>query len=236
MFTIFIVVVAAAVFAMYVQHDRQQTRRIQRSEPRRIAELPEDTPGRIAGIAQPAGEALTAPLSGRACVYYLARVERRLDAPAMPGPSGGPPVELTVGAATHPAATHTQAPGPDAPNHPTLDDPGWTTIASETAATTFVIQDETGRAVIDPAHAKFDLRFEPSVAPSDRRSARAAGRWRRAAAALPRGHDRDRRGDHGVRRRCSRARSRCSPSGPLPWRSTDPTPADQHGPASAGDQ
>lgn len=35
-----------------------------------LAEFPEDTRGRISGIARPFGAALEAPLSGRPCVYY----------------------------------------------------------------------------------------------------------------------------------------------------------------------
>ncbi len=39
-----------------------------------IAELPESTLGRIVGAAKPVGEALTSPLGGRPCIYYLAVV------------------------------------------------------------------------------------------------------------------------------------------------------------------
>lgn len=161
MFTIFVAVVAAAVFWMYFQHDRQRSRMLRAAAPRPIAELAEDTPGRVVGIVQPIGEVLIAPLSGRRCVYYVARVERRGDAPAMPGRDAAPPAQLTVGAATHPAASRTQ---PAAATPMELDDAAWSVIASETAAAGFVIQDETGRAVVEPATAKFDLGFGPSVA------------------------------------------------------------------------
>jgi hypothetical protein len=163
MFTIFVVFVAAAVFAMYIQQGRQRGRLLHQAPPRPLAEMPEDTPGRVVGIAQPIGDALTAPLSGRRCVYYVARVERRSDAPPVPAGSAGPPAQLTVGAATHPAATHTQPAAGDAAGHDAPDDPAWSIIASETGATAFVIQDETGRAVVEPAAAKFDLQFAPSV-------------------------------------------------------------------------
>jgi len=164
MFTIFVVVVAAAVFAMYFQNERQRGRSLRTAAPRPIAELSDDTPGRVVGIAQPIGDPLIAPLSGRRCVYYVARVERRVDAPRMPGPGGAPPAQLTVGTATHPTASHTQSPERDAPTQAEPGDPAWSILASETGATAFVIHDETGRAVVEPAAAKFDLGFEPSVA------------------------------------------------------------------------
>jgi hypothetical protein len=50
MFTIFVAVVAAAVFAMYFQHERQRTQLLRKAPARPIRDLPEDTPGRIVGI------------------------------------------------------------------------------------------------------------------------------------------------------------------------------------------
>lgn len=40
----------------------------------RIAELPEDTPGRFAGTPRPFAEALVAPISQRPCVLYVVEV------------------------------------------------------------------------------------------------------------------------------------------------------------------
>jgi hypothetical protein len=54
-------------------------RRMLRRAPRwSLASLPEDTLGRVTGAAHPfEGEQLTAPLTGRPCVYYIALVEQR---------------------------------------------------------------------------------------------------------------------------------------------------------------
>jgi len=137
MFTIFVIVIAVGVFVMYFRGEQQRTRRLRESGPRPIAELPEDTPGRVAGIAQPPDEPLIAPFSGRPCVYYAATIERRR------------PVDPATIAAT-----------------PLADDAGWTVVASETRSIAFVIQDETGRALIEPTAAKVEL-DAPVSAPID---------------------------------------------------------------------
>jgi hypothetical protein len=128
MFTIFVAAVAVAVFVMYFRHDGQMRRKLRQASARPIADLPEDTEGRVVGIARAHGEPLVAPLSGRPCVYYTARLEREPDATG-PGGEAMP----------------------------------WTTVASETRAVAFVIEDETGRALVEPTAAKVELRFEPSV-------------------------------------------------------------------------
>jgi hypothetical protein len=133
MFTIFVVIVAVGVFVMYIRGEQQRTRRLREAGPRPIAELPEDTPGRVAGITQPPGEPLIAPFSGRPCVYYTATIERR------------DPVELA---------------------DPAAQEAGWLVVASETRSIAFVIQDETGRALIEPTAAKVEL-DAPVSAPLD---------------------------------------------------------------------
>jgi len=137
MFTIFVVVVAAAVFVMYVRNERQRPTRLREAPAQPIAELPEDTPGRVIGITQPHGEPLTAPLSGRPCVYYAARVER------LPTPD-----------ATEQLASN--AP-PPADGEPASGATRWLLVASETRSAAFVIQDESGRALIEPTAAKVEL-------------------------------------------------------------------------------
>jgi len=128
MFTLFVVVVAAAVFVMYVRNERQRPSRLREAPARPISELAEDTPGRVVGITQNPGEPLTAPLSGRPCVYYAVRVERL----------------RTPDAAAELAATTAAA-------------ASWVVIASETRFVSFLIQDETGRALIEPTAAKVEL-------------------------------------------------------------------------------
>jgi hypothetical protein len=128
MFTIFVVVIAVGVFVMYFRGEQQRTRRLREAGPRPIADLPEDTPGRVAGIAQPPSEPLIAPFSGRPCVYYAASIERRS------------PMDPAALAAT-----------------PLAADAGWLVLASETRSIAFVIQDETGRALIEPTAARVEL-------------------------------------------------------------------------------
>ena len=143
MFTIFVVVVAAAVFVMYFRNERQRPSRLREAPAQPISELPEDTPGRVVGVTQPHGEPLTAPFSGRPCVYYAVRVERLRDPDvteplvATEAPQGMDPADAAAGAPALLAA--------------------WLPAASETRSVAFMIQDESGRALIEPAEAKVEL-------------------------------------------------------------------------------
>jgi hypothetical protein len=82
MFTIFVAAVAVGVFVMFFRGERQLKLQRREASARPIAELPEDTEGRIVGITHAHGDLLTAPFSGKPCVYYAAQVERARD----PGP------------------------------------------------------------------------------------------------------------------------------------------------------
>lgn len=79
-----------------------------------IAELPENTHGRIVGRTRSIGETLTSPLSGRACVYYLVTVTQGV---------GGERCR----------------------------------IITESESVAFMIEDDTGRAIIEPARSRITL-------------------------------------------------------------------------------
>lgn len=81
-----------------------------------IADLPENTFGRVTGRVRALGETTQAPLSGRPCVCYVAWVE-----------TTGRPRTL---------------------------------ILSERRGVPFVIEDETGRAIVDPTDARITLHFD----------------------------------------------------------------------------
>jgi hypothetical protein len=111
--------VVAIVGRWYFTKTRRLKRRIAASPRWPIADLPEDTLGRVCGTARPLGAALEAPLSHRPCVCYV--------------------VEVTQ-------ATR---------NSTRL-------LFTETKGVPFVIEDKSGRAIIDPTGAQFALGFDGS--------------------------------------------------------------------------
>lgn len=67
-----LVILAAVVFVCwYFSKDQRIKRELAAAQRWPIAELPDSTLGRIVGAAKPIGEALTSPLGGRKCIYYL---------------------------------------------------------------------------------------------------------------------------------------------------------------------
>ncbi len=86
--------------------DSRLKRRLRKANVWPIAELPEDTYGRIVGQADVFETELIAPMSGRRCVYYKVDVQNGNDE-----------------------------------------------VLEETKAVSFVVHDDTGRAVVDPSHA-----------------------------------------------------------------------------------
>jgi hypothetical protein len=71
-----IVVGAIVVFAMF-SHDAQVKRALKKAPLAKINALAEGRPGKIVGAVRPFEQVLTAPLSGRRCVYWIVRVEQR---------------------------------------------------------------------------------------------------------------------------------------------------------------
>jgi len=71
-------VVTGASIAAYLGSELRLRRTLRRAPRWSLAALPEDTFGRVTGTAFPLdGEQLTAPLTGRPCVYFIALVEQR---------------------------------------------------------------------------------------------------------------------------------------------------------------
>jgi hypothetical protein len=60
--------------ARYIGRDFCARYALHRSRPWSISEFPEGAIGRVVGAARPVGRPLTAPLSGRACVCYVASI------------------------------------------------------------------------------------------------------------------------------------------------------------------
>lgn len=73
-------VAAVAMLAFAYSKSDLRTRRELRSAPLfRIADLADGVRGRVTGRAYPLTEALRAPLSGRPCVHFVARVDERVE-------------------------------------------------------------------------------------------------------------------------------------------------------------
>lgn len=64
-------VAAIVVPAWYFSKREKQKRRLRTARRWTLAELPDDTFGKVVGSARVLAETLTAPISGRACVFYL---------------------------------------------------------------------------------------------------------------------------------------------------------------------
>jgi hypothetical protein len=83
-----------------------------------LRELPESTRARVVGAARTLEGMLEAPLTGRACLYYVITVEQ---------------------------------------HHSTGRSSYWKTIIREERGVTFLLDDGTGRAIVDPSAAKVAL-------------------------------------------------------------------------------
>lgn len=70
-----LVALAAAWVANHFSAENKLKRTLRSERVWPIGELPEDTLGRVIGEAQPVDRVLQSPLTGRPCVYYVARVE-----------------------------------------------------------------------------------------------------------------------------------------------------------------
>jgi hypothetical protein len=71
-------VVAGTGVVAYLGSELRLRRRLRRAPRWSLAALPEDTIGRVTGSAHAfEGQQLTAPLTGRTCVYFIALVEQR---------------------------------------------------------------------------------------------------------------------------------------------------------------
>lgn len=118
---IILVILLIVVLSWYFSHGARLKRQLKAARPWALAELPEDTHGRVVGRALPLTEQLAGPLTGRPCVYYIAMVEE----------------QRSTGRSTY-----------------------WKTVASETRGVPFVLEDGTGRAIVDPNGAQVALDFD----------------------------------------------------------------------------
>jgi hypothetical protein len=73
----FIVIAVIVVIGVGIYASGATKRKLRKAKAYAIAELPESVAGRVIGQAQVLGETLTGPLTGRTCVYYIAKVEQR---------------------------------------------------------------------------------------------------------------------------------------------------------------
>lgn len=108
--------VAIGGVVRYLQPARRIKRLLRAARSWPIAELPENTLGRVIGHVRALGEPLKAPLTGRTCVYYIAQVKDREESQM--------------------------------------------TLVDEHQGVPFVIEDDTGRAIIDPTNARITLVFD----------------------------------------------------------------------------
>lgn len=118
---ILLIVGAIALVAWYFSKGNRLKRQLRAARPWPIAELPEDTLGKITGQARVLGGTLVGPLTGRACLYYVATVQER----------------RSNGRSSY-----------------------WRTIISESAGVPFMLEDGTGRALVDPTNADVALEFD----------------------------------------------------------------------------
>jgi len=103
-----------AVVRWFASEPRKVRRALKEAPLVAIAAFPDGGTARVAGRATPIQPALTAPLSGRPCVYYEVIVDEY--------------------------------------------DEGWSRLVHEAAGVRFAIEDDTGRAIVDPTHVRIDLR------------------------------------------------------------------------------
>ncbi|HEU4613449.1 MAG TPA: GIDE domain-containing protein [Kofleriaceae bacterium] len=115
-------VVGILVGAFWYFSDSQQIRRQLRKAPARpIAQLRDDELGKVVGKARALEAVLTAPLTGRACVYFIATVEEHRST----------------------GKTHY-----------------WKTIIKEARGVPFVLEDGSGRAIVDATAARLAIDFD----------------------------------------------------------------------------
>jgi hypothetical protein len=118
---ILIVIAAIALLAWYFSKNNRIKRQLRAARAWQIAELPEDTLGKVTGQARVLGGTLVGPLTGRPCVFYIATVQQR----------------RSNGRSTY-----------------------WRTIITESAGVPFMLEDGTGRALVDPTGAEVALDFD----------------------------------------------------------------------------
>src|SRR5512143_751335 len=105
----------------YFSADATNKRELRKARAFKISELPDGTPGRIIGRAGTFTQQLVGPLTGRPCVYFIAKVEQH----------------VSNGRTSH-----------------------WRDVITESRCVPFVVEDGTGRAIVDPTAARVSLDFD----------------------------------------------------------------------------
>lgn len=67
---------AIGIVSWYFSKANRIKRLLRDAQGQPIAQLPENTVGKVVGAAQPLGQTLVGPLTGRTCLYYVAIVEQ----------------------------------------------------------------------------------------------------------------------------------------------------------------
>lgn len=119
---IVLIVAAGGLTAWLLNPDAQARRYLRKAERRPIAQLGDGVVGRIVGAARRSADGtLVAPLTGRPCLYYVARVDE----------------QTSSGKTTR-----------------------WRTVIREERGVPFVVQDASGRAIVDPMGARVSLEID----------------------------------------------------------------------------
>ena len=115
--------IGAAAFGLFwwSSEDRRIKHQLRHAPTYSLGEMPEAQLGRLIGQAVVLREQLAGPISGRPCVYYIAKVEEY----------------RSTGRFSN-----------------------WKTIITEARGVPFVLQDGTGRAIVDATGAKIALDFD----------------------------------------------------------------------------
>ncbi len=115
-------VVAGMAAAAWYSSEEQKVRRLLRKTPAKpIGDVGDDEVAKVIGRARPLSESLSAPLTGRACVYFIAMVEER---------------------------------------RTRRNKPYWKTIAREERGVPFALEDDTGRAIVDPTATRIAMSYD----------------------------------------------------------------------------
>lgn len=115
-------VFGVTAWAIFYFSDNQSIRRSLRKAPaKRIAELGDDQLGKVVGRTRGLDEILSAPLTGRRCVYFVATVEER----------------RKTGKSHH-----------------------WREVIREARGVPFMLEDDSGRALIDATAARIAIDFD----------------------------------------------------------------------------
>ncbi len=111
---VFAIGLVGLIFGLARSEARRVRRRIARAQRWSLGEMPEATVGRVTGRVRVIGEPIRSPLTGRACVFYVAELRSDFE------PSS----------------------------------------SREVGGVAFVLEDDSGRALVDPEHASAALSLE----------------------------------------------------------------------------